>query len=405
MSEVPPTASNEGGVQNPAGPALGTVIGEIYRLVEKLGVGGLGPLYRAIDVRSDAVVALRALAPDFASPEVVQHLHEQMQVSCALDHKNIVKTFGMAAEGPVHFVVTEHVTGQSLRDIIDKKRRSNKPFTLKGAYNIIAHLCNACGYAHETTFHGALHPGNVLVNRAGRVKVSEFGFARALSGLGNFESLLGGAGYLYLAPEMSQSPSSADGRADVYAIGVLLNELLTGRSPADSFETPSLVRPGLPVEVDQVIGRCMRPVPDERFDTIQELKLALMGALEGASEAPAPAPTQEAPEIGDVPATSTAIIAADIDIDIDIDDDDPIPASTSAPAPARPGLPADLPPPPSQDDDPFGVGMPSSAASPVAGEGTPSIWTASSPTPPATRRRSISSPPRAWTSAPSASWR
>ncbi len=365
MSEAPPTTSNAGGVQETAALAPGVVIGGIYRLVEKLGEGGLGPLYRAIDQRSDTVVALRALIPEVASDDVVQSIREQVELASELDHKNVVKTYGMATEGPTHFVVTEHVNGQSLRDIIEKKRRSSKPFTLKGAYNIIAHLCNACGYAHESTFHGALHPGNILVNRAGRVKISEFGYARALSGLGNFESLLGGNGFLYLAPEMSQNPAAADARADVYAIGVILNELLTGRSPSDSFETPSSVRPGLPVEVDQVIGRCMRPVPDERFDTIQELKLALMGALEGASEAPAPAGAS-APDLGAVPQGSTAAIAADVDFDIDLEDEDePAPAAASAPS----GLPADLPPPPAADDDPFGAGVSDAPPGPVVGGG------------------------------------
>jgi len=366
------------------------VIGETYRLEEKLGEGGLGPLYRAVDVRSDTQVALRALSAEVARPEVVEAIGQQVEIATELDHKNIVKTFGMATEGALHFVVTEYLVGQSLREIIEKKRRSNKPFTLKGAYNIVAHLCNACGYAHETTFHGALHPGNVLVTRAGRVKVSELGFARALSGLGNFETLLGGNGYLYLAPEMSQSPATADARADIYAIGVLLNELLTGRSPADSFETPSSVRPGLPVEVDQVIGRCMRPVPDERFDTIQELKLGLMGALEGADDAPAPAP---APAMDGPAAGAAAADDFDVDVDVDVDlggEDAPAAASTAAgasaaaPAAATPapaagaqgkggaaGLPADLPPPPAEDDDPFGAGLSGSGAGagPVSGGG------------------------------------
>jgi hypothetical protein len=320
------------------------LIGGTYRIDKRLGEGGLGPLYRAVDERSDAMVALRALAPELTGhPEVTASLRAQIEIATSLKHKNIVKTFGIAAEGELLFVITEHVVGQSLRQIMDRKRRSNRPFTLKGAYNIVAHLCNAFGYAHETSLHGSLNPGNILVNKAGRIKIAEFGYARALSGLGNFESLLGGNGYLYLAPELTQNPASADGRADIYAIGVILNELITGRSPAESFESPSTVRPGLPVEVDQVIGRCMRPVPEERFESIQMLKLALMSALENVSEAPAS---------GRVQAPAAAQGGGDIDIDIDIDDE---PAAASRPA-GGPGLPADLPPP-IPDDDPFAAGL------------------------------------------------
>lgn len=352
MSEAPPNAP-EGDVPASAVSTdieSGALIGGTYRIEKRLGEGGLGPLYRAVDERSDAMVALRALAPELTGhPEVAASLRAQIEVAATLRHKNIVKTFGIAAEGELLFVITEHVVGQSLREIMDRKRRSNKPFTLKGAYNIVAHLCNACGYAHETSLHGALNPGNILVNKAGRIKIGEFGYARALSGLGNFESLLGGNGYLYLAPELTQSPATADGRADVYAIGVILNELITGRSPADSFESPSTVRPGLPVEVDQVIGRCMRPVPDERFESIQMLKLALMGALENVSEAPASGRVK-------APAPAAGGDDIDIDIDMDMDDDSPQPAASSAPL-GGVGLPSDLPPPPVADEDPFSAGL------------------------------------------------
>ncbi|MFH2010591.1 MAG: serine/threonine-protein kinase [bacterium] len=348
MSDAPPNGPAAGAApsSDPLQLEPGTLIGGTYRIERRLGGGGLGPLYQAVDVRSDAVVALRALAPELTShPEVVASLRAQIELVSALKHKNVVRTFGMAAEGDMLFVVTEHVVGQALREIIERKRRTNKPFTLKGAYNIVAHLCNACGYAHETTSHGALNPGNILVNKAGRIKIAEFGFASGLSGLGNFESLLGGNGYLYLAPELTQNPRAADGRADIYAIGVILNELITGRSPAESFEAPSTVRPGLPVEVDQVIGRCMRPMPDDRFDSIQMLKLSLMGALENVSEAP---------EDGRVASSGMPTAAAAVDIDIDIDFDEP---SSGRPSPAS-GLPAGLPPPPPQADaDPFGASL------------------------------------------------
>lgn len=350
MSDAPPNAPEGGAAASVVSTDIepGTLIGGTYRIEKRLGEGGLGPLYRAVDERSDAMVALRALAPELTGhPEVAASLRAQIELATTLKHKNIVKTFGIAAEGELLFVITEHVVGQSLREIMDRKRRSKRPFTLKGAYNIVAHLCNAFGYAHEVSLHGALNPGNILVNKAGRIKIGEFGYARALSGLGNFESLLGGNGYLYLAPELTQNPSGADGRADIYAIGVILNELITGRSPAESFESPSTVRPGLPVEVDQVIGRCMRPVPDERFESIQMLKLALMSALENVSEAPAS---------GRVKGPAAAATSGD-DIDIDIDMDvGPDPAVASTPM-GGPGLPGDLPPPPVQDDDPFAAGV------------------------------------------------
>lgn len=363
MNEAPQNTHQEGASPSGAqalGP--GVVLGGVYRIEEKLGDGGLGALYRAVDVRSDTDVALRVLRPELASsPEVVAGLGRQAELSAALDHKNIARTYGMAVEGSTVFLVTEHVSGQSLRDIIDKKREAGKPFSLKGAYNIVAHLCNACGYAHEFTFHGALHPGNVFVNPAGRIKVTEYGIGRTASGLGNVESLLGGQGFLYLAPEMAQTPRAADERADVYAVGVILNELLTGRAPVETFESPSSVRPGLPVEVDQVIGRCMRPVPDERFETIQELKLALMGALEGAAEVPL---------AGSIDANAASGGAESPDIDIDIDIDEPEAAVVPKPAPAAPARPAATPVPAAPLPAVPALAAPSPVAPPV---GAPAV--------------------------------
>ncbi|MDY0004903.1 MAG: serine/threonine-protein kinase, partial [Polyangia bacterium] len=394
MNEAPNNQASKRGGPAPTGAEVlgpGVVLGGVYRIEEKLGEGGLGALFRAVDLRSETDVALRVLKPELAgAPDLVAFLQHQAELSASLDHKNIARTYGMAVEGAVVFLVTEHVSGQSLRDIIDRKREAGKPFSLKGAYNIVAHLCNACGYAHELTFHGALHPGNVLVNPAGRIKVTEYGIGRTASGLGNVESLLGGQGFMYLAPEMAQSPREADERADIYAIGVILNELLTGRSPAETFETPSSVRPGLPVEVDQVIGRCMRPLPDERFETIQELKLALMGALEGAAEVPAAGAVEGGQASGDPS-------GGDIDIDIDLDvpavelkpvlapssrapsapapapapqaapSAQPAPRASTSPASSAGGLPPGLPPVPAAAEDPFGATQPAEAGSGLPG--------------------------------------
>jgi serine/threonine-protein kinase len=352
MSEVQttPAGGDDGGLGTAASwLPNGTVLGGVYRLDRPLGAGALGHLYRGVDVRTEVGVVVRVIEPSLAADhDLLERLKIQIDWASQLQHKNVAATYGMASDAGQTFVVAEFVDGQPLRQIIDRKRAAGTPFSLKGAYNIVAHLCNALGAVHETTFHGAVNPGNVLVNKAGRIKVAEFGYARALATVPGFEAFLGENGHWYLAPEMTKAGAEPDERADVYSIGVILYELLTLRSPGERFEKPSLVRPGLPLELDQVIDRCLAPKADDRFESIQLLKMAIMGAMEGVAEVPdeGRVASRSMPAVGAAPAAAAAVVHPDIDVDIDLD----VPASP-------PGAAAGLPPAPpaSADDDPLGL--------------------------------------------------
>src|SRR5262249_53154723 len=140
-----------------------------------------------------------------------------------------------------------------------------KTFSLKGTYNVIAHICNALSAAHQETVHGVITSSNVLVNNAGRVKLTDFGLSRLLPYLSAFQAQLD-AGTLYsVAPEIAKDPDWAAGRADVYSAGILLFELLTGQKPVGAGESPSSIRPDLPQAVDEVVERCIRQRPTDRF--------------------------------------------------------------------------------------------------------------------------------------------
>ena len=115
--------------------------------------------------------------------------------------------------------------------------------------------------------HGALTPDSVMVNSAGRVKLTDFGLARTLKPLDNFRAQVAAGTMAALAPEMMEDPESADARADLYSVGVILFELLTGRTPADSFERPSVAAPGVPPAVDPVVELCLKPSPDDCYPT------------------------------------------------------------------------------------------------------------------------------------------
>src|SRR5439155_8868703 len=139
--------------------------------------------------------------------------------------------------------------GVSLKQMLERKLKGGRGFSLKGAYNVAAHVCNALEYAHGAQIHGLLSAETVVVNPAGRVKVTDFGLGRALAPLERFRAQLPPSARACVDPELARAPESADRRADVYSLGVLLFELLTGQTPADH-RGASEIHPGLPRALD-----------------------------------------------------------------------------------------------------------------------------------------------------------
>lgn len=264
--------------------ANGVRLNDRYEIEELLGRTPYGESYRARDLASGQLVAIKALTPALiADGATMERLTREVQLAAQLDHKNIAATYGLfgaqVGADPVAYLACEFVDGQTLRDMLDKKRASGRAFSLKGAYNVIAHLCNALVYAHGVTVHGALTPDSVMVNSAGRVKLTDFGLARTLKPFDNFRAQVAAGTMAALAPEMMANPDAADARADLYSVGVILFELLTGRTPADSFERPSVAAPGVPPAVDPVVELCLKPSPEERYADAQALKESLQQAL------------------------------------------------------------------------------------------------------------------------------
>lgn len=280
----PGPAAQPAGSMSGARLANGVRLNDRYEIEAFLGRSPYGETYRARDMASGQLVAIKALTPALVSDAAtMERLTREIQIATQLDHKNIAATYGLfgaqVGADPVAYLACEFIDGQSLREMLDKKRASGRAFSLKGAYNVVAHLCNALVYAHGATVHGALTPDAIMVNSAGRVKVTDFGLARTLKPLDNFRAQVASGALASLAPEMTTSPETADARADLYSVGAVLFELLTGRTPADSFERPSVAAPGVPPSVDPVVETCLRPVPAERYADAQSLKDALQQAL------------------------------------------------------------------------------------------------------------------------------
>jgi serine/threonine-protein kinase len=308
-AEPPPPDAAVAGALPPA-----AVLGGRFHLKGLIGRGALGEVYRAIDAKLERTVAIRIL-PDaiIADAAALARLREDVQAAASLKHKNLAVIYGMGDEQGKPFITLEHVDGQSLRALMERKGTVGKAFSLKGAYNVVAHVCNALAAVHPTTTHGYLTVGNVLVNRAGRVKLTDFGTGRTMVGLPALKAKAAAGGLAGVAPEMLASPETADHRADLYSVGAVLYELLTGRPPAAGCAPASKVRSDVPREIDAVIDRCLKTDPAARFTNAMELKAALLAAMEPRPQAPAPAAAPAARKVpvpqGTIPGVGPTAVA------------------------------------------------------------------------------------------------
>jgi eukaryotic-like serine/threonine-protein kinase len=296
--------------------AAGAVLGGRFTIVDFLGRSAFAELFRATDATDGKSVVIKLLHRDLLRDAGIRaRLEQEISIASQLDHKNISKTFGFWVEKDQPYIAAEDIDGSTLRDMLEKKRAQGRAFSLKGAYNVMAHVCNALAYAHGATVHGALSTSAILVNAAGRVKVTDFGIARSLPALDHFGAQLrpGASGVGAMPPEMAAAPDTVDKRADIYSIGAILFELLTGRAPSETFERPSAVVPGLPASLDPVVEKCLRALPPERYGDAQELKHALHVALESyvtggtpaaVSAVPTPAPAQKSAPVAARPAAA-----------------------------------------------------------------------------------------------------
>ncbi len=238
----------------PASPLkTGALLGDRYEVTATLADSAFGTLYRAVDREAARVVIVRAIRNDLLVDKgAPARLYAEIKKASKLDHKNIVRTAGLVTGDGLVALITQQVVGQSLRQMMTER---GSPFSFKGAYNVIAHLANALDYAHHLTLHGCVTASNILINRAGRIKLAEFGlataFPQALRDIPDPERAS-------LAPEIVAPTPSADTRADVFSLGAVLFELLTGQPLIVGVHVSELA-PGLPDEVDQIVARMVGP--------------------------------------------------------------------------------------------------------------------------------------------------
>ncbi len=281
--------------------ALGDVLGGRYRLVELLGKGGMATIYRATDAQLGREVAVKVLHPEYGrDPAFVARFKQEAQSAASLSHPNIVGVydFGTDADGP--YIVMELVDGEDVATLLAR----NGPLPPRQAARLAAEVAHALAAAHARGIvHRDVKPGNVLVSSDGRVKVTDFGIARAWA---DARLTLPGVtlgSVHYFSPEQALGEQATEA-SDIYSLGIVLYELLSGRRPWEgdsaaavamariSAPPPpvSAVRPNVPPVLEEIDQRALNPDPAARFASADEMAAALEGYLdEGASRTVPPA--------------------------------------------------------------------------------------------------------------------
>ncbi|MBP7948818.1 MAG: protein kinase [Verrucomicrobiales bacterium] len=281
-------AALEEAVPLPAGmdwmpPPLEEVSGLLpdYEVLELLGRGGMGAVYKCRDRNLERLVAVKLLPPELGMrSDFEQRFNREAWALAQLDHPNIVRIHGRGETVAGHlYLVMEYVEGTDLAKLLRSSRKhkaagDHEELNFLQTLQIIQQLCGALQFAHEAGIvHRDIKPANVLISSKGIVKLADFGLARPLDGEADREQMtLTGQifGTLdYMAPEQRDG-APGDHRVDIYALGVLLYEMITGELPRGSFEPPSH---RMPVDegVDKVVAKAMRARPDERYSAVKEM--------------------------------------------------------------------------------------------------------------------------------------
>ncbi|MFC5703427.1 Stk1 family PASTA domain-containing Ser/Thr kinase [Cohnella faecalis] len=267
-----------------------TLVGR-YELLARVGGGGMALVYKAKDILLNRFVAVKVLRQQFMHDEdFVKRFRREAQAAASLSHPNIVSIYDVGQEEDTHYIVMEYIDGANLNEII----RDRAPLQVEEAVRIASQICDALDHAHHNQIiHRDIKPHNILIGNNGRVKVTDFGIARAVtsSTITQTGSVVGSVHYF--SPEHAKGVATGE-KSDIYSLGIVLYQMLTGRLPflgespisvalkhlQEPFEQPRKVNPHIPQSVENVILRAMRKNPQERYSSASRMLADLETCLQ-----------------------------------------------------------------------------------------------------------------------------
>lgn len=254
-----------------------------YELIEKIGEGGMAVVYKGKDRLLNRYVAIKILRPEFTKDEqFIESFKRESQASARLSHANIVGVYDVGKEGNIHFIVMELIDGKVLSEVIKEKGR----IEYKEAISIIRQVASALSLAHKNQIiHRDIKPHNILITSTGVAKLADFGIAKAVSAatiVGGNNKIMGSVHYF--SPEQARG-AYVDERSDIYSLGIVLYEMLTGKVPFDGDNPvsialmhindpmPSLTKevPGIPPQLEKIVNKATEKYQSNRYKTVDDM--------------------------------------------------------------------------------------------------------------------------------------
>ncbi len=267
---------------------IGMTLGDRYEILEKIGTGGMSDVYKAKDGKLNRFVAVKVLKQEFAeNANFVSKFKTEAQAAAGMMHPNIVNVYDVGEEGGTHYIVMELVEGITLKKYIEKKSR----LSIKETISIAIQVSMGIEAAHNNhIIHRDIKPQNIMISKEGKVKVTDFGIAKAVSSNTITSNVMGSVHYT--SPEQARGGFS-DEKSDIYSLGITMFEMLTGRVPFNGETTVAIAikhiqepMPSpreyvaeIPISVEQIVFKCTQKSPDRRYQSMSELIADLKRSL------------------------------------------------------------------------------------------------------------------------------
>lgn len=264
----------------------GSIFAGRYKIVTELGKGGMGKVYRAIDQKIDEEIAIKLIKPEIsADKKTIERFGNELKMARKIAHRNVCKMYYLGEEKGAHFITMEYVPGEDLKSMI----RMSGQLSTGMAIKVAKQVCDGLTEAHRLgVIHRDLKPNNIMIDKAGEARIMDFGIARLLKAKG-----ITGAGIMigtpeYMSPEQVEG-KEVDQRSDIYSLGVILYEMVTGRVPfegdtpftigmkhkGETPQDPKKLNAQIPEDLNSLILKCLRKEKDQRYQSVGEVRSGL----------------------------------------------------------------------------------------------------------------------------------
>lgn len=263
----------------------GAFFADRYEIKTQLGRGGMGMVYLAKDWKNEQQVALKTLLPKYAQlPQAVARFEREIEAVRRIDHPAVVKIYDSGKNDGTLYYAMEYVDGKSVRSWMRERKKRGKRVGLNSTARILGMICGALEKAHEFTIHRDLSPENVMVTRDGQVKLLDFGLAKLIESNQDLTRVGVTLGKIqYSSPEQRADAKHVDHRTDLYALGVMFYELLSGELPMPGVKLKSLVS-WLPASGEAFVEKAMANDPEDRYQSAREFRDAMMAVYDECKE-------------------------------------------------------------------------------------------------------------------------